>query len=77
MQNIIRKSVLPIETEAYEILRAIQAYEYSVSKPVFFFALGVSKLKFILCEISDQKEGSMFVLPCRDPTHKPSGWAFC
>ena len=38
MQNIIEKAVLPIETEAYEILRAIQAYEYSVSKPVFFCA---------------------------------------
>jgi hypothetical protein len=28
MQNIIRKAVRPIESEAYEILRAIQAYEY-------------------------------------------------
>ncbi|MFT4708468.1 MAG: hypothetical protein ACI9PU_002317 [Ascidiaceihabitans sp.] len=36
MQNIIGKAVRPIESEAYEILRAIQAYEYSVSKPVFF-----------------------------------------
>ncbi|MFT4707335.1 MAG: hypothetical protein ACI9PU_001177, partial [Ascidiaceihabitans sp.] len=28
MQNIIGKAVRPIESEAYEILRAIQAYEY-------------------------------------------------
>jgi hypothetical protein len=30
MQNIIRKAVRPIESEAYEILRAIQAYEYNI-----------------------------------------------
>jgi hypothetical protein len=28
VQNIIGKAVRPIESEAYEILRAIQAYEY-------------------------------------------------
>ena len=28
MQNIIGKAVRPIESEAYEILRSIQAYEY-------------------------------------------------
>jgi hypothetical protein len=35
----------------------------------------VSKWEFILCEISDQKKGFVFVLPYRDPTHKPSDWA--
>jgi len=28
MQNIIGKAVRPIDSEAYEILRSIQAYEY-------------------------------------------------
>ena len=28
MQNIIEKAVRPIDSEAYEILRSIQAYEY-------------------------------------------------
>jgi hypothetical protein len=31
MQNIIGKAVRPIELEAYEILRAIHAYEYSIA----------------------------------------------
>jgi len=34
MQNIIRKAVRPIESEAYEILRAIQAYEYTINNIV-------------------------------------------
>ena len=28
MQNIIGKAVRPIDSEAYEILRSIQAFEY-------------------------------------------------
>ena len=28
MQNIIGKAVRPIDSEAYEIVRSIQAYEY-------------------------------------------------
>ena len=34
MQNIIGKAVRPIESEAYEILRAIQAYEYTINNIV-------------------------------------------
>ena len=32
MQNIIGKAVRPIDSEGYEILRSIQAYEYKKEK---------------------------------------------
>jgi uncharacterized circularly permuted ATP-grasp superfamily protein len=57
MQNIIRKAVRPIESEAYEILRAIQAYEYSekaILKNVQTFRCSEpDSLKYVLDNLAD------------------------
>lgn len=57
MQNIIGKAVRPIDSEAYEIFRAIQAYEYSekaILKNVQTFRCSEpDSLKYVLDNLAD------------------------
>ena len=61
MQNIIGKAVRPIESEAYEILRAIQAYEYM--KLLFTSVNDFTEQGTEMCEIENTAISAVFFRP--------------